>query len=168
MYTASQSSNDTLKALIAFYQDEKHWVRRTRVVLQSADDSDQFSSNSMDTSPDVPMSVDNCLPPSLAYPAYPTQGDEEMSPAPIFLGGLSVDESTAADESGPIRRPGRTRLQIDDLLNQPRHADPIPRSPSPSDLKSRILNTFSDLMDARIESCQRMSRLVEMGEGRLC
>lgn len=164
MYAPSQSSNDTLKALIAFYQDEKHWVRRTRVVLQSADDSDGSLSIPMDTRPDVPMLMDNCLPPSLAYP---NPVDEDMSPAPIFLGGVSVDDSRAADQSYPVRRPGRTRLQIDDLLIQPRHADIPPRSPSPSDLKSRILNTFSDLMDARIESCQRMSRLVEMGEGRL-
>lgn len=159
MYTPSQSSNDTLKALIAFYQDEQHWVQRTRNVLQTADEPDDLS---MDTSPDSGMSIgEDEISPQI----FSGQSDTTLSPTPIFLGGVPVGEPPAEDEF--VRRPGRTRLQIDDLLVQPRHADVEPQRPSPSEFKSRILNTFSDLMDARMESCQRLSRLVEMGQYRL-
>ncbi|KAF7796577.1 hypothetical protein EIP86_007758 [Pleurotus ostreatoroseus] len=159
MYTPSQSSDDTLKALIAFYQDERHWVQRTRVVLQTADEPDDLS---MDTSPDSGVPMGDEISPRLVYSG---QSDAALSPTPVFLGGVPVEEPPAEDEF--VRRPGRTRLQIDDLLVQPRHADAQPQRPSPSEFKSRILNTFSDLMDARMESCQRLSRLVEMGKCRL-
>ena len=39
-----------------------------------------------------------------------------------------------------------------------------PRGAHPPELTSRILDTFADLMDARMESCQRMARILELRE----
>lgn len=168
-----QSPPNLLKTLISFYQEEQYWVHRTRSTLKtsvtsSIDTHDLFlASPASDTSPDIshpatPMSVPSRPPTSLSSSFRHDSvgpGDGTTTPLPLDV-GITMDGDNSAQASSWVRRQNRMRLKLDGGPKQKRrrisHATAQP--------SAHILEMFSDLMDARMESCQRVARMVDMRE----
>ncbi|KAJ3558212.1 hypothetical protein NM688_g1056 [Phlebia brevispora] len=166
-----QPTTSVVKALVAFYQEEQYWVHRTRTALKAAvassfDTPDIFlASPPSDTSPDIthpstPLSVPSRPPTSLSV-SFRHDSVDDVSNTPMSLDvELTMDGDTAAHASSWVRRQNRMRLKMDGVTPKHKHRKPA-RAP-PVQPSIRMLEMFSDLMDARMESCQRVSRLVEM------
>lgn len=158
IFRVSQSSTDLLKALIVFYQDEQYWVRRTRMVMRT-DLSDGvprkeffLTTTPMDTSPDAGTAHSDTVK-SQPEPSGHDPGGSDSSTS--SQGSMDVDDIVEGANQF-------YRAQAEAESRPRAHSRARPPHAPPPELTSRILDTFADLMDARIESCQRMSRLVEM------
>ncbi|TFK75781.1 hypothetical protein BDN72DRAFT_831215 [Pluteus cervinus] len=142
-----QSTIELLDSLVAFYQHERMWVYRTRASLQASaiqDESDSPQSPSSTTSSDTESVVIKSEP-GLSPPASPV-----LSSSP---------------SSRWSRRKRGFKLQLEGKSSNRR---PVPyslkQSHSPSQSAShsreRILEMFEKMMEARMESCERVNRLV--------
>ena len=74
---------------------------------------------------------------------------------------LTMDTENVAQSADWVRRQSRMRLKLDGVAPKTKRRRLAHNPAQPS---VRILEMFSDLMDARMESCQRVSRLVDMRE----
>lgn len=76
--------------------------------------------------------------------------------------------SNRMDIGGVPEPPERGRLNNDSSVDGQSHKEPgvqeQSRAPLPLELRMRILQTYSDLVDARMESCLRLSRVLEKRE----
>ncbi len=73
---------------------------------------------------------------------------------------LTMDSEGTAHASSWVRRQNRMRLKADGVSQKHKYRKPLAVSQAQPSV--HMLDMFSDLMDARMESCQRVSRLVEM------
>lgn len=152
-----QPTRTVLSALNAFYQEEQYWVHRTRATLKAAALSS--SVNSDISSAPVTMT-----------------GERD-----IFLSDASADTS---DSNTPLAVPSRPHSSlspspdpahnnINDTWTRRQHRRRTTRDAGVSKVKSRhhkkqpgarMLDAFGALVDARMESCARVARMVEMRE----
>ncbi|KAF7797991.1 hypothetical protein EIP86_009198 [Pleurotus ostreatoroseus] len=160
-----QPTTSMLKSLITFYQEEQYWVHRTRTTLKRPSIDNIFLTPPLDTSPDLthPSSplIPSRPPTSLSVSLRHDTIADDGSSAPMALDvELTMDGEGTAQASSWVRRQNRMRLKADGVTPKRKHRKALAASPPQPSV--RMLDMFSDLMDARMESCQRVSRLVEM------
>lgn len=155
IHEPTQSAVNLLDSLQAFYQQERHWVHHTRASLELA------LTKGIDAPP--PAQVAASSPPSSAASSPDTNSissgasdapsikEEPDTPPP-------VDVIATARKTLWMRRKAGMKLKLNGLAPAPRRRRPH-RAP-PSEPGARLLEMFSELVDARMESCQRISRLV--------
>ncbi len=154
----AHSAVTLLDSLETFYQQERYWVHHTRAALELA----------LTKGIDAPAAVDAPSPSSsqgALSPASSTLSDTtlvdapivkkepETAPSPPLSLSLSRPPSTRW-----MRRKNNMRLKLDSLSLQSRKRRPM--HASPTEPGARLLEMFSELMDARMESCQRVQRMV--------
>ncbi|TBU49586.1 hypothetical protein BD309DRAFT_851161 [Dichomitus squalens] len=141
-----------LESLEAFYQQERYWVHHTRAALELA------ITKGIDAPPsDHSNTPSPCASQGLLSPASTTSSDTAVSviksepdaPPPSL---------SRSDATRWMRRKNTMRLKLDGVSLHARKRRPV-RAP-PTEPGARLLEMFSELMDARMESCQRVQRLV--------
>ncbi|OBZ76313.1 hypothetical protein A0H81_04042 [Grifola frondosa] len=168
----ANSAVTLLNSLEAFYQQERYWVHHTRASLELA------LSKGIDA-PSIPPTLDCQLP------SPPSSSSDPASPQNTVTGAAAAANTTtttttAADpvviKSEPdnpsaeslseararstrwLHRKNGMKLKLDGISHH--HRRKRPHRASPSEPRARLLEMFSELMDARMESCQRVQRLV--------
>ncbi|KAF5363650.1 hypothetical protein D9756_000492 [Leucocoprinus leucothites] len=148
-----KSTVNLLDSLVAFYQHERMWVYRTRAVLEEA----------FDNLPAVTPSASKENPlPSPSASSSPSAATPESS---------SSDQSTehAAEPKSPrpgqlpsrwMRRKRGFNLRLEGIAKPKRLSKPLRRNQQDQDAKEHILELFEKMMEDRMESCQRVNKLV--------
>ncbi|KAI0638237.1 hypothetical protein C8Q77DRAFT_419495 [Trametes polyzona] len=140
-------------------QQERYWAHHTRAALELA----------------LTKGID--APPTLDAPSPSSSTQSSLSPAPSTSSDSSAVDTPVVkmehDASIPppsraaahaqstrwMRRKNIMRLKLDGVALHQRKRRPL-RAP-PTEPAARLLEMFSELMDARMESCQRVQRLVQ-------
>ncbi|KAI0081831.1 hypothetical protein K474DRAFT_1656237 [Panus rudis PR-1116 ss-1] len=143
---ANQSAANLLDSLTSFYQQERYWVHHTRAALELAltkgiDAPPQYAIN---TPPDSPTSSPES---SDSLPIIKADPDAPLPPS-----------DAAIRKSLLMRRKAGIKLRLEGLAHT--HKRRRPHRAPPNEPGPRLLEMFSELVDARMESCQRISRLV--------
>ncbi|KAH9943392.1 uncharacterized protein BXZ73DRAFT_40121 [Epithele typhae] len=151
----SHSAITLLDSLQGFYQQERYWVHHTRAALELA------ITKGIDAPPHSPVAAPTTTASSLEgalSPASSTASDATAVDVPM----VKLESESAAAPLSPhspwLRRKNIMRLKIDGISIHQRKRRPH-RAP-PTEPSTRILEMFSELMDARMESCRRVQRLV--------
>ncbi|KAI0796620.1 hypothetical protein C8Q75DRAFT_202428 [Abortiporus biennis] len=152
-YEQQPSAVNLLDSLQTFYQQERYWVHNTRASLELA----------LAKGIDAPPLAAAAASPSSSVTSSPDSGSinsgvsdpvsiktEPTTPPPM--------DPIAARQSLYMRRKAGMKLKLDSLA--PLHRRRRPLRASPSEPSARLLEMFSELVDARMESCERISRLV--------
>ncbi|KAJ8523419.1 hypothetical protein ONZ45_g131 [Pleurotus djamor] len=158
--TPLRSTANLLESLVSFYQQERMWVYRTRAELEEALQNTQPSDCS------TVSQLDNSTIHTLPSPSLSTIAStlENGVPADTIL-VKAESSSDISRPSSPIpsntrwnRRKRAFKLRLDNLAPKPRRT---PAPPRPSDEPSvRILEMYESMMSARMESCQRINRMI--------
>ncbi|KAF8897665.1 hypothetical protein BD779DRAFT_1667606 [Infundibulicybe gibba] len=149
-----------LDSLVSFYQQERMWVYRTRAALEQAfDDLPPVPGTS--SAADVSnLIASSSLPSPSAEPETRVKEEEEGPDSP---------PASALTESNSrwLRRKKGFKLRLDGLSPNTKrilttHVDGAnhPRCEMAAQPKERILEMFEKIMESRMESCQRVNRLV--------
>ncbi|KAI0375690.1 hypothetical protein BV20DRAFT_959712 [Pilatotrama ljubarskyi] len=146
-----------LESLEQFYQQERYWVHHTRAALElaltkgidapSATDAPSPSSSSQSAPSPAPSTASDAT--AVEAPVVKMETDATLPPPP---------SRSAAQHNRWMRRKNMMRLKLDGISIHQRKRRPL-RAP-PTEPAARLLEMFSELMDARMESCQRVQRLV--------
>jgi len=147
----NQSAVNLLDSLTAFYQQERYWVHHTRAALElalvkgidappSANDIMAVTASSTAPSPDHDVANAAAINSIKPEPTSPATVDNRKS--------LWMRRKQA----------NGVRLKLDGLSHARRRR---PHRAPPTEPGARLLEMFSELVDARMESCQRISRMVQ-------
>ncbi|KDR83611.1 hypothetical protein GALMADRAFT_235891, partial [Galerina marginata CBS 339.88] len=134
-----KSTVNLLDSLVAFYQHERMWVYRTRAMLEDAFTTPPI----MDGNNESHSDPDNL-----------TVMDE---------GHNNPSSSSHKQSTSWTRRKKGFKLRIDGIRSRRViSTQPVGPSQQPADLPPReqILEMFEKMMEARMESCQRVNKLV--------
>jgi len=170
----AQSAVFLLDSLTAFYQQERYWIHHTRAALELAltkgadahaitftPPADESSTSSSETSPASSLaSLPSASPESTACssPGEPVVKTEPGSPPPV-----------STRHTRWMRRKNMMKLKLDGISSSAHARRRRPHRAPPSEPGARLLEMFSELVDARMESCQRVSRLLQQaGRADLC
>lgn len=141
-----------LDNLTAFYQQERYWVHHTRAALElaiskgiDAPPTMALASPCDSTMSDAPSSCESDA-------SMPTIKSEPESSIVI------PDSQSANRKSLWMRRKAGMKLKLENLA--PAHRRRRPHRAPTTEPGTRLLEMFSELVDARMESCQRVSRLL--------
>jgi hypothetical protein len=129
-----KSTIHLLDSLVAFYQHERMWVYRTRAMLEEA-----FPN------------------PSVMDPTVTTQSIP-ASPSPP----APHNEPLPSHQTRWMRRKKDFKLRLNGIRFRPKRAIPVDQIRQPEYLHPReqLLETFEKMMESRMESCQRINKLV--------
>ncbi|KAF8663402.1 hypothetical protein AX16_000974 [Volvariella volvacea WC 439] len=149
-----QSTLNLLDNLVSFYQQERLWVHQTRAslvdVYQQQQSPAHCGADDFDQSQFMPS------PPPSTAPAEPDGIIIKTESVPDMPISTSIVPS-----SRWTRRKRGFKMHLDGISStnrrtsphhHPSHAHPYPRE--------RILEMFEKMMEARMESCERVNRLV--------
>jgi len=161
-----------LDSLTAFYQQERYWIHHTRAALEVAiakgsdaraiafavgSPAQSSSSTSGASSPESANSPSAASTSSFA---------DEGSPLVPSLTAVVKTEPDMHVPPATLKRATRwnhrkniMNLKLNGIAPHTRRHRRPHRAP-PSEPGARLLEMFSELVDARMESCQRVSRLV--------
>jgi hypothetical protein len=159
-----KSTINLLDSLVAFYQQERMWVYRTRASLEEAFQDPPSSTGSTSGQPgDTAFTLPS--PSSLAPPV-----EVESALAKTEPPSGSPHTSPTQPPTRWLRRKKGFKLKLDGigprnkrtLSSQPGNQTDQYHSPDAPNSQSgvRILEMFENMMEARMESCQRVNRLV--------
>lgn len=141
----SQSAVNLLDSLTAFYQQERYWVHHTRASLELA------LVKGIDAPPSSNM---------ISSSAASSPEDQAASARPPSL-NIKAEPTSAADARKALwmrrKQANGLNLKLDGLSHSRRRR---PHRAPPTEPGARLLEMFSELVDARMESCQRISRMV--------
>lgn len=153
---ASKATVNLLDSLTAFYQQERYWIHHTRASLELAlaKGVDAPSTQSLSTTPS--SSVASSPDSDAVSSGVPAVKLEPPPPA-------SLSDSPTQRKALWMRRKAGMKLKLENLA--PQHRRRRPHRAPPSEPGARLLELFSELVDARMESCQRISRLVRDSSG---
>jgi hypothetical protein len=133
-----KSTINILDSLVAFYQHERMWVYRTRAILEEALPNPSI----MDTT---------------------TQSISASSSLPIGNDEAPINEPLASHQTRWMRRKKGFKLRLDGIRPK-RVISAIPvnqvRRPEYLHPREQLLEMFEKLMESRMESCQRINKLV--------
>lgn len=149
----AHSAINLLDSLQAFYQQERYWVHHTRAALELAI-TKGIDAPALSTSP-PPSSSQRDVSPTSSTTSETLSVDTpiiKMEPE------LAPPSMTRAQATRWMRRKNMMRLKLDGLSVSQRKRRPM-RAP-PTEPGARLLEMFSELMDSRMESCQRVQRMV--------
>lgn len=152
-----KSTINLLDSLVAFYQHERMWVYRTRAVLEEAF-ADLPAITPSAPKPDTPE--DNPLP----SPPDSSSSSPASSSSPDVPDKDSTDDAAcprpAQLPSRWMRRKRGFKLKLEGISKPKRSHKPLPRDQRDQDAKEHILQLFEKMMEDRMESCQRVNKLV--------
>ncbi|KZT71623.1 hypothetical protein DAEQUDRAFT_736761 [Daedalea quercina L-15889] len=166
-----------LDSLTTFYQQERYWIHHTRAALEVAlaKGSDARAIAYIASSPAESSngSTAGLTPESACSPAasITSNMDEPSATVPLPIVKMEPDvlpdALSAADHSAALakrvtrwnRRKNMMRLKLEGISSNSLRRRRPHRAPV-SEPGARLLEMFSELVDARMESCQRVSRLV--------
>ncbi|KAI1786499.1 hypothetical protein LXA43DRAFT_1033424 [Ganoderma leucocontextum] len=141
-----------LESLEAFYQQERYWVHHTRAALELA----------LTKGIDAPPNLSNIPSPCPSLGPLSPASSVSSDATPVAVVKMEPDVTppalTRADPTRWMRRKNTMRLKLDGVAAHSRKRRPH-RAP-PSEPGAQLLEMFSELMDARMESCQRVQRMV--------
>ncbi|PIL37201.1 hypothetical protein GSI_00894 [Ganoderma sinense ZZ0214-1] len=145
-----------LESLEAFYQQERYWVHHTRAALELAltKGIDAPPSNLSNT----PSPCPSLGPVAPLSPASSVSSDATPTAVVKMEPELTPPTLSRPDATRWMRRKNIMRLKLDGVTSHSRKRHPH-RAP-PSEPGAQLLEMFSELMDARMESCQRVQRMV--------
>ena len=157
----ARSAAHLLSSLESFYQQERYWVHHTRAALELSI-SKGIDAPPRANAPSPASSTTSSSSSSLRGALSPTcsaMSDLGAINAPIVK---MEPEPTPASLACPpssrwMRRKNVMRLKIDGIAVQRKRR---PVRASHTEPGARLLEMFSELMDARMESCQRVQRMV--------
>ncbi|KAH8118367.1 hypothetical protein DFH11DRAFT_1686548 [Phellopilus nigrolimitatus] len=153
----TDASMNLLNSLLVFYQHERGWVQRTRASLELA-----YVQGPILAVPAIGAPTDSQSDSDGSAPSATSSEDSSDEPTPPTSESESEGQGgrgTYRDESMlDAERKQSFKLHLGTLSahspTRPRmHAD----GPEPS---AQLLGLFGDLLDARMESCLRITRLV--------
>ncbi|KAF7790849.1 hypothetical protein EIP86_001806 [Pleurotus ostreatoroseus] len=168
----------------AFYQQEQSWVHQTRAALELAItkgiDGNALLLSSPSASPpavntrlalDAPSPASSCTsaaspPPAVSVAVSVKPDPDADSDAGSNYGGggtMELELALTTRASRWVRRKNQMRLRLDGISSHHARRPARPRTPR-AEPATRLLEMFAELVDARMESCQRISRLVEAAE----
>ena len=139
----SQSTLQLVDSLVSFYRQEMMWVYRMRAALELAD---PLTGANVDNDAAEP-SVSDTLPSTFAV---------EEEPKVVVKTETPITPTTPP--SRWHRRKHKFKLKLGGLPPAPRRETAY----GVSDSGMRVLELFESMMEARMESCQRVNRLVRM------
>ncbi|CAL1700550.1 unnamed protein product [Somion occarium] len=153
---AQHSAVNLLDNLTAFYQQERYWVHHTRAALELA------LAKGIDAPPVLELASpqDSSLSDTSSCDSDATNTSIKSEPDSASL----IISDRPARKSLWMRRKAGMKLQLDGIA--PTHRRRRPHRAPPSEPGTRLLEMFSELVDARMESCQRVSRLVRESSSR--
>ncbi|KAH6915325.1 hypothetical protein BKA70DRAFT_574203 [Coprinopsis sp. MPI-PUGE-AT-0042] len=133
-----------LDSLITYYQQESMWVCRTRATLENAFDESPFSDSSMSppSGNDSPEGEDDAKHPM-----------DQSGARPIPTGSQWIQRKRGFKmrlDLSPKARPPVRSLRSPSIQSSGGHAPP----------REHILTMFEKMMEARMESCMRVNKLV--------
>ncbi|RPD67108.1 hypothetical protein L226DRAFT_529499 [Lentinus tigrinus ALCF2SS1-7] len=151
----AHSAITLLESLESFYQQERFWVHHTRASLELA------LTKGIDASPSASASSSTSPQPSdypvVLSPASSTSSDATAVDAPIIkMEPDAHPPSLSRSSSLWTRRKNIMRLKLDGISQRKRRPSRAP----PTEPGAQLLEMFSELMDSRMESCQRVQRMV--------
>ncbi|EMD40688.1 hypothetical protein CERSUDRAFT_111263 [Gelatoporia subvermispora B] len=164
-----------LDSLTTFYQQERYWIHHTRAALELAltkgidapaitFPSSASSSTSTSSEATSPASSLASLPGS--SPECPSSMNSDE---PVVKTEPGSPPSVSTKHTRWLRRKNMMKLKLDGISSQAHARRRRPHRAPPTEPGARLLEMFSELVDARMESCQRVSRLVrEAGRPDLC
>lgn len=170
---ATQSAIILLDSLSSFYQQERYWVHHTRAALELAlskgiDAPPQklaiTAASVLPTSPPVasPLSDSTLVNANTAAASPATTIDDDDDGTPRVVVKMEPtspeDALSIAERTKWMRRKNIMKLKLDGISAHTKRRRPH-RAPH-TEPGARLLEMFSELVDARMESCQRISRLV--------
>ena len=133
-----KSTIHLLDSLVAFYQHERMWVYRTRAMLEEAFPNPSVldpTTQSISASSSPPASNDEA-PPNEPLPSRQTRWTRRKKGFKLRLNGI---------------RPKRVISAIPvDQVREPEYLHP----------REQLLEMFEKMMESRMESCQRINKLV--------
>ncbi|KAI0092645.1 hypothetical protein BDY19DRAFT_990349 [Irpex rosettiformis] len=159
-----------LDTLRCFYQQEQYWVHHTRASLEMAiakgidGDALLCASPTDEQTMPSPASSTTTLCDSPLQKTVMVKPDPDAENTSLLL--LSpTEEDSATRASRWLRRKNKMRLRLEGINSHP-HRNTIsktrktrPLQAPSSEPGARLLEMFSELVDARMESCQRISRM---------
>ncbi|KAI9068132.1 hypothetical protein FKP32DRAFT_1562393 [Trametes sanguinea] len=137
-----------LESLEQFYQRQRHWVDHARLAHEHAVDKHMNVPLADDGSASAPERFAISPPPLTRTHLVTTDVDD------LYV------EAFYTKATRWQRRKNRLRLKLDGLSVHHPERRPLRAHPTDSEPVTHLLKTFSDLLDARRESCQRLQRLV--------
>ncbi|KAI0677495.1 hypothetical protein C8Q78DRAFT_1002946 [Trametes maxima] len=157
--TVDQVADSTailLDSLEQFYQQERYWAHHTRAALELSL-TKGIDAPAVADAPSPSSSTQSALSPSPSAMSDITAVD---SPVVKMETDAALPPPPSRSARGPLwaRRKNMMRLKLDGISLHQRKRRPL-RAP-PTEPATRLLEMFSELMDARMESCQRVQRLV--------
>ncbi|KAF5387979.1 hypothetical protein D9615_000526 [Tricholomella constricta] len=138
-----QSTLTLLDSLVYFYEQERAWIHRTRTAL---DDAYKLSQ----------------LEPTQSLPSPPPTDSDSSNNSDVSDNNDPSPASAAQAASQSSKRKKGFKLRLNSCDNRIASPKPIRRIASHSDFTQRkqILDMLDRAMEARMESCQRVNRLV--------
>jgi len=163
----NRSAANTLETLAAFYQQEQYWIHHTRASLELA------LTRGIDAPPSSVIASTSATPDGAATDTASTAAGPAIKVEPDTASIPLVDSPSStrpevslndlsARASRWVRRKNQMKLKIDGISTHAKRHRPA-RAPA-TEPGARLLEMFSELVDARMESCQRISRLIQQSE----
>ncbi|KAI0732768.1 hypothetical protein BC629DRAFT_1718173 [Irpex lacteus] len=142
-----------LDHLRTFYQQEQYWM----AIAKGIDgDALLYPPTSDDQSMPSPASSTSTLCDSPPHKTVMVKPDPDAENSHLYLVSPTADEESAARASRWAHRKNKMRL-----LKEVASAQGARLKPG-----ARLLEMFSELVDARMESCQRITRMVQESASR--
>lgn len=176
-----------LDSLTSFYQQEQYWVHHTRAALELAVTK---GIDGVDPQPLTGSSLSNSHSPlspaaseascsavrvkaepgsennALASPASSAYNSPTLASSELALSSHSTSLQHQQHTSRWLRRKNQMRLHLSGISTSNPDRRRRPAKAPPSEPAAHLLEMFAELVDARMESCARMERLVrESGRG---
>ncbi|KAF9008945.1 hypothetical protein BDQ17DRAFT_1349255 [Cyathus striatus] len=162
-----KSTINLLDSLVSFYQHERMWVYRTRAMLEEAFPdppimSSHNNNNNNNNNPSSSSSSSSAYSAGIYPQPLPSPSTSAVSSGPI---GSFVPADNAERGSQPqtrwMRRKRGFKLRLEGLAPKNRRvlsaAQPQQDTLQP---REQILEMFEKMMEARMESCERVNKLV--------
>jgi hypothetical protein len=137
----SPSTITLLDSLTAFYQQESAWVYRTRAALELA--KYQTPVSGLSKNEPLPTPPPSATQTSEGLPTTPAMKRERTSPVPAPTSGTRW-----------LERKKNFKLQLEGISTTNKR--PVQRR----EASERLLVMFQNMLETRVESCQRVNQLV--------
>lgn len=167
-----------MRTLIAFYQDEQYWVRRARTIVDTRET--QSARNEQRSAASRAITHDNTrdlgssrraafsslsrTPPPRSPAHSDSEDEDDGMPWPSSI--VSDDRMEVDDPRTRPRSPPHLLPHINAFAEPQRRRHSFSHGERPVVSGTQILDLYADLLLVRMQSCQRMARIVEMREAR--
>ncbi len=147
-----KSTMNLLDSLVAFYQHERMWVYRTRAVLEEAFEHPPAINSS---NPDADTPIEN------SFPSPPDSSSSSPSSSTTASSGEHKSSRAGQPATRWMRRKTGFKLKLEGI-SKPRRLSSklLGKNKHDQEAKERILQLFEKMMEDRMESCQRVTKLV--------